>query len=61
MSVETLAHIATAYAALRTKLGAHQTRAVPEGLLIEMRGKPALILTYENAREYAHAIEEAQQ
>lgn len=60
MSLNALSHIATAYAALRTKLGVHETRSTPEGLELRMRGKPSLLLTFAAAEEYAHQIEEAE-
>ncbi len=56
--VEAASDIANAINALRLK-GARLV-GVPGGVEIHLRGKPVLLLTYENARQWANEVEEAE-
>lgn len=52
-------HVATAISAVKIKGARLQTTA--EGVVIKRQGWPALLLTYEAAREYANEVAEAEQ
>lgn len=54
--VEAASDIANAVNALRLK--GSRLAAVPGGVEIHERGKPVLLLTYENARLWAQEVEE---
>ncbi len=57
-ATEIAASVWTAVEALRLKR--HHLTAHPDWVEIHQPGKPVLILTAENARRFAHQIEEAQ-
>jgi hypothetical protein len=61
MSAEAISHFATAYGAIRKRLGSHTTRSSAEGLEIHRPGWPVLLLTYGAAKDFAQQVEEAGQ